>query len=671
MQLYRGDADTKGAAEAMNKRQTDILKILYKDRNYITFGEIAERMNVSVKTVRNDIAAIKEALAAADAGTIETKPHAGVRLISSADRLENLKSEDEDEDKDIFFFIIRHLFRKNDLTAQRLAQQYYLGRAQLDKILEKTAQWFNENHIVFERRRGKGISIRYSEFNYRTALVNFCTEYADMYAELITEREAPHSVAASRDYTAICAALEGFDAAPAAKAVAELEHRFGIKFEYASGVRLLMMVSLGMLRSRSGNRVEVPKVRRCAVDGESDLKMAKALAESLGTEVPPEEFEYLKYAVAISEIREFESDGSRQSMEVMNTELCRMTIKIVNLISDIAAVDLRGDKFFVRQMFLQLKVTIARLKYGIVFKNQLLGRIKTNYPNMMAAAWLLGNVFEKELKLEINEHEVGYIALHIGGAIERQLAGVSACIVCDYGVGISQIIKEKIARAIPDLRITEIFSSRDMRKIKSEQCDFIIAATPLGSYRLNRDIVEIKHLPDENDIKMLENHIRSVRLKRRGGIKNITPNKSLFNRELIFPKCTAKNKTELLQMLCSKLEITGYVTGKFEKSVFEREESTSTDIGKGFAVPHGLSRYVNHSAAAFATLETPIEWNDGGELTDVVFLLAFDLDEDEKVKEEIIGFYKSVVSFMEDEDECKKLRELTDKDEIIKIFEKW
>ena len=55
----------------------------------------------------------------------------------------------------------------------------------------------------------------------------------------------------------------------------------------------------------------------------------------------------------------------------------------------------------------------------------------------------------------------------------------------------------------------------------------------------------------------------------------------------------------------------------------------------------------------------------------MVFLLAFDLDEDEKVKEEIVGFYTSIVSFMEDEDECKKLRELTDKDEIIKIFEKW
>ena len=65
MQVYRGKGERR-EPETMNKRQTDILRILYKDRSYVTYGEIAKQLGVSVGTVRNDIAVIKEALARAE-----------------------------------------------------------------------------------------------------------------------------------------------------------------------------------------------------------------------------------------------------------------------------------------------------------------------------------------------------------------------------------------------------------------------------------------------------------------------------------------------------------------------------------------------------------------------------------------------------------------------------
>ena len=113
------------------------------------------------------------------------------------------------------------------------------------------------------------------------------------------------------------------------------------------------------------------------------------------------------------------------------------------------------------------------------------------------------------------------------------------------------------------------------------------------------------------------------------------------------------------------------MTDGFLDSVLEREKSTSTDIGKGFAIPHGLSEYVNHSAAVFASLKRPIVWSDDGETVDTVFLLAFDLSEDAEVKDEIIGFYKSIVTFMENDSECERLKKLSDNKDIMEILEKW
>lgn len=649
--------------------------MLYKDKNYQTFAKIADELNVSVKTVRNDISAIKEALAEAGAGEIETKPHVGVRLISADGEIKNLKGQEE-ENREILFFILRSLFKNNRLTAQELAERYYLTRAQLENILEETADWFSKNRIVFERRKGKGISIEYSELNYREAYFKSLIEYKDFYLAGARERTCESALTNDRDFSAVCASLDGFDAATAARAIVETERDFGFKFDYVSSLRLLFMTSLCIVRVRSKNFVEMPKVSKCPTDGTSDGIIAKRLTEKLeretGTTIPDAEVKFIEYLTATMEIREFESDAARRCIEMMNTSLCRFTIKIINLISEIAGVDLRGDAVLVRQMFLQLKVTVARLKYASLYKNPLLDSIKERYPNMMAVAWLLGNVFEKELKLEINENEAGCLALLTGGAIERHMAQLGACIVCDYGIGISQILREKISRAIPELKITGVFSGRDMRRLKNEPCDFIITTTPLDGYRLNRNVISVGHLLDGGDIAAIEEEMKRLhRIRQKGAAYGIAPNRSIFSRELIFPQCRAKDKDELLKMLCSYLEIGGYVTRGFEKSVFEREASTSTDIGKGFAVPHGLSKYVNRSVAAFASLEEPIYWSKGAEPVDIVFLLAFDLDEDESVRSEIIDFYKSIVNCMDNESKCRRLRSLKDKDELKELLKNW
>lgn len=674
MQVYRGKGERR-EPETMNKRQTDILRILYKDRSYVTYGEIAKQLGVSVGTVRNDIAVIKEALARAEAGELETKPHAGVRLVSTSDSLKALPENSGEDDREIFFFIIRHLLKNGSLTAQRLAQQYYLGRSQTEKILEQVSHWFSDNRIVFERRRGKGISIRCSEFNYRAACLNFCMEYRDMHAGLITERQSGHSLITDRDYTAICAALDGFDVSPAIEAVAELEDELRFRFSYISALGLVFMLSLACVRMKKDIEVEMPETGGREIGCGADRKMAELLKKSLndktGLCISDSETDYIRFAAAVSEIQELETGEGECDIESLDPELCALTVKAVKLISEVAGIDLRCDGFFVRQLFLQLRVTTARLRYGITVKNPLLDKIKSGYPNMMAVAWLLGNVFEKELGLEINEHEVGYMALHIGGAVERHLTQLSAYVVCDYGIGISHILREKISRAIPELMVTGVYSARDMRSIKSGQCDFIITTTPLDGYRLNHDIVRVGHLLDESDIQSIKAEMKNIRSMRKEKMKAIMPYESLFHPELIFTDCSVRNKDELLKMLCKALSQSGFVTDGFEKSVLERERIAATGIGKGIAAPHGMSNFVNRSAVVYASLKQPIEWRKG-ESVDTVFLLAFDLADDGGMKKEIIGFYKSLVSFTEaDEDEFRRLKELKDKNEIMKIFKKW
>ena len=65
----------------MNRRQLDLLKTLYGSRKFLTLSEMADMFKVSTKTIRNDITSIKEYLAAHNAGSLESKPHIGVRAV--------------------------------------------------------------------------------------------------------------------------------------------------------------------------------------------------------------------------------------------------------------------------------------------------------------------------------------------------------------------------------------------------------------------------------------------------------------------------------------------------------------------------------------------------------------------------------------------------------------
>ena len=658
----------------MNKRQSNLLKTLYNNSGFLTLSELAEKFGVSVKTVRNDITVIREYLENQHTGTVESKPHIGVRAVITEEEWSRIShnSIDNGDDREIMFFIIRQLMKKSTLTAQRLSEQYYIGRGQLDKILDRVAEWFSENHILLEIRRSKGISISYSEFNYRMAMLKFCSEFWDMYAEIISPRTSVYSEMPDDEYTGLCAALNGFDADSVAKIIVEIEESFGLKFNYISNKNLIFLISISVLRYRSANQIQMPNVPERYTDGISDKYISdiivQKLNERLSLDIPDEEKSFIEFAVSISEIHRFSDDECRHRFEQLNCELCRMTVRTVNIISEIAGVNLREDNLFVREMFLQLKSMISRLKYGIVFKNELLPQIKLNYPNTMAIAWSLENMFEKELEIQINEHDVGFLALYIGGAIGRKFSGIKACIVCDYGIGTSQILKEKIIRSIPELQITSVFSIRDIKMIKKEECDFIISTASLDGYRLNKDIVTVRCLMDSVDLKSIEEQLTKIKKQKKIMANSIQPTFELFKKDLIFARCALTDKTEILETVCRKLESMGYVTEEFEKSVLDREKSTATDIGKGIAIPHGCSDYVNHSVAAFISLEKPIKWTENGEYINLIFLLAFDMKESDSVKETIAKFYKSIVIFMEDGSFCERLRTIEDKDKILKYL---
>ena len=123
----------------------------------------------------------------------------------------------------------------------------------------------------------------------------------------------------------------------------------------------------------------------------------------------------------------------------------------------------------------------------------------------------------------------------------------------------------------------------------------------------------------------------------------------------------------MIRFLCKQLSDAGYVTEEFEKSVLEHEITAPTALGKGVAIPHGYAKYVIRPTVAVAVLQKPIWWQEDGE-ADVIFLLAFNLDEAAGMKEETIKFYSVFLDLIDCQEEVDMIRVMDQGRELARLM---
>ncbi|UFJ42652.1 fructose PTS transporter subunit IIA [Brevibacillus humidisoli] len=100
---------------------------------------------------------------------------------------------------------------------------------------------------------------------------------------------------------------------------------------------------------------------------------------------------------------------------------------------------------------------------------------------------------------------------------------------------------------------------------------------------------------------------------------------SLITDETILLSLEANDKADCIRQMAGQLQQTGFVADltAYVEAVEAREETGSTGIGFGVAIPHGKSAGVGRAGLAFARLTKPIDWDslDGKPVT-LVFMIA-------------------------------------------------
>ncbi|WP_018885973.1 PTS sugar transporter subunit IIA [Paenibacillus massiliensis] len=99
----------------------------------------------------------------------------------------------------------------------------------------------------------------------------------------------------------------------------------------------------------------------------------------------------------------------------------------------------------------------------------------------------------------------------------------------------------------------------------------------------------------------------------------------LLTEETIFLPLESGGKEDVIRRMVEGLQKTGAVTDaeSYVQAVLTREQSSSTGIGFGVAIPHGKSSGVARAGLAFARMAEPTEWESlDDQPVSIVFLIA-------------------------------------------------
>ncbi|HCF55438.1 MAG TPA: PTS fructose transporter subunit IIA, partial [Bacillus sp. (in: Bacteria)] len=255
---------------------------------------------------------------------------------------------------------------------------------------------------------------------------------------------------------------------------------------------------------------------------------------------------------------------------------------------------------------IHLKTLLNRLKYKLNTRNPLLAEVKKNYPYAFEIAVLVGDIIGEYTGESIPESEIGYIAIHFGGAMSRlqeQNQKKRCLLVCATGQGSAQLLKYKILSQFRDkLEIVGItgYYQLKVEDLYKEKIDCIISTIHIPS-GLPVPVIKVNSIFDDKEIKSigqrLFTHVNT----------SVQP---YIKEDLIFLNHNASTKEDVIQFLCEKAAEKRYVPENFYASVMERENTSPTAVGNSVAIPHPMQLLSEETFLMFCTLEKAVDWGD-------------------------------------------------------------
>jgi PTS system mannitol-specific IIA component len=138
----------------------------------------------------------------------------------------------------------------------------------------------------------------------------------------------------------------------------------------------------------------------------------------------------------------------------------------------------------------------------------------------------------------------------------------------------------------------------------------------------------------------------------------------LLHRGAVRLDATATGRDDAIRQCGEALVRTGAVDPAYVDTMLEREQSVSTYVGEGVAIPHGTlngKESVRHDAVSFVRFPDGVNWGDDQEVVLCIGIAA--------VGDGHVRLLSELAQILLDPERARALRETNDIDEVVRLLQ--
>ena len=594
----------------LTERQNEIIKLL-NQYHILSADKIAKMLNVSTKTIRNEIHKINSSL---NLNYIISQKGTGY-LINEQIQLEKEYASEQN----IQYLILKKILNHDFYNFYELADELFISESNLQRHIKRV------NEIIQKRNS----SIKICRQQNQLYLNGTETEKRQITTYFLMNELNQYNFNLSM-YQSLFLRI---DILELQKIITEFNNAHHLNLRDVEIISLVIHVALMLERVIRGNEI-INEVD--FVNDEYNLlsiQFANILQIRYEIKLNKSEIKYLSLLLAgkVPSIEENDINEVKQFIQQLIIE-----------INESFDVDLQQDSKFADNFLIHLIGLKRRITNHTFLNNPLIKELQKNFPVIYDMSVFIALKIQEFFSTQLYEDEIGYITLHLMGAIERLHTSLHKKIVLIYPFG--QAGYDYIVKKINHIHDLEIeiccqLSMFDAFQIKEYQPDLVISFVHIEE-KVGYPIYVCHNLLLEEDIENIYNILKGNHTFK----KNV-----FFEKELFHIYNDIENKEDVIHRLCESLYYKGYVDQQYEGLVLAREQIAPTAYGSMFAIPHAVKKAGFATRIAVALLDKPIDWNQ--QKVRLVFLFCLTKERNE----EFDLLFEKLVGLL---DESKKVREL-------------
>lgn len=589
-------------------RQDRLLTLLVRGGDWATAATLADALGVTPRSIRSYVTALN---ARVDSGAaIESGPQ-GYRASADAAAALRTSGADAGTPRDRLHTLVRALLSAPEgIDLFETADSLHVSTATLDADLARVRGLLVGTELTLERSASQA-RLRGTEMAQRRLLSRLAHDEMD---------------AGSFDLAALRRTL-GEDSVGAAafgpfktELVAELG-KLGYFVNEIGIADVVMHIAIAADRVAQDRGLETAATDARPAQEEIAAIIDRLARRHLDVELGPGDLQHLATLVLTRVVApglQTPADHARQRLEPGVEAAVR---DVVETAAAEFLVDIVYEDFILR-LALHVQNLQQRAQEQAWSRNPLTRSLKSTYPMIFEVAVFIASRLQERLGIPLPDDEIAYIAMHVGGRLERSRHAdqlLTATIVCPGYYDLHELLRSSVDRSLGQAIEVVGVETRVDPDWASIETDLVL--TTIDPATPGERIVKIQPFLTGADIERVQAAAARIRRARRLARLRTELERYFEGSAFVRGLDGLDGEEAVIRRLGALLVAQGVIDDDYVDRTIERERLSSTAFTDSLAVPHALRMSATRTAIAVGIADTSIPWGDAR--VQVVAMVAF------------------------------------------------